>query len=101
MAVVNFEIYKVLGTLSENKDGWKKQLTCTSWGRYNPKFDLRSWDSEYNGMTKGIALSLEEIVALRDLLNEVDLEAAYEESVAERQAAKAAEKAAEKDSADE
>lgn len=101
MAVVNFEIYKVLGTLSENKDGWKKQLTCTSWGRYNPKFDLRSWDSEYNGMTKGITLSLEEIVALRDLLNEVDLEATYEESVAERQAAKAAEKAAEKDSADE
>lgn len=101
MAVVNFEIYKVLGTLSENKDGWKKQLTCTSWGRYNPKFDLRSWDSEYNGMTKGITLSLEEITALRDLLNEVDLEAAYEEFVAERQAAKAAEKAAEKDSADE
>ena len=101
MAVVNFEIYKVLGTLSENKDGWKKQLTCTSWGRYNPKFDLRSWDSEYNGMTKGLTLSLEEITALRDLLNEVEWEAAYEESVAERQAAKAAEKAAEKDSADE
>ncbi|MDY3974282.1 YdbC family protein [uncultured Veillonella sp.] len=95
MAVVNFEIYKVLGTLSENKDGWKKQLTCTSWGRYNPKFDLRSWDSEYNGMTKGITLSLEEIIALRDLLNEVDLEEAMEESLKERAEAKAAEKAAE------
>ncbi|WP_298705867.1 YdbC family protein [uncultured Veillonella sp.] len=98
MAVVNFEIYKVLGTLSENKDGWKKQLTCTSWGRYNPKFDLRSWDSEYNGMTKGITLSLEEIIALRDLLNEVDLEEAMEESLKERAEAKAAEKAAEQDS---
>ncbi|MBS4913763.1 MAG: hypothetical protein KHZ77_06305 [Veillonella sp.] len=96
MAVVNFEIYKVLGTLSENKDGWKKQLTCTSWGRYNPKFDLRSWDSEYNGMTKGITLSLEEIIALRDLLNEVDLEEAMEESLKERAEAKAAEKEAEK-----
>lgn len=95
MVVVNFEIYKVLGTLSENKDGWKKQLTCTSWGRYNPKFDLRSWDSEYNGMTKGITLSLEEIIALRDLLNEVDLEEAMEESLKERAEAKAAEKAAE------
>lgn len=97
MAVVNFEIYKVLGTLSENKDGWKKQLTCTSWGRYNPKFDLRSWDSEYNGMTKGITLSLEEIIALRDLLNEVDLEEAMEESLKERAEAKAAEKAAEQE----
>lgn len=97
MAVVNFEIYKVLGTLSENKDGWKKQLTCTSWGRYNPKFDLRSWDSEYNGMTKGITLSLEEIIALRDLLNEVDLEEAMEESLKERAEAKAAEKAADQE----
>ena len=33
MAVINFEIFKVIGTLSEDKDGWKKQLTCTSWGK--------------------------------------------------------------------
>lgn len=97
MAVVNFEIYKVLGTLSENKDGWKKQLTCTSWGRYNPKFDLRSWDVEYQGMTKGITLTLEEIIALRDILNDVDLEAALEESRQEC----AANKAAAKEAADE
>ena len=24
MAVINFEIFKVIGTLSEDKDGWKK-----------------------------------------------------------------------------
>ena len=52
MAVINFEIFKVIGTLSEDKDGWKKQLTCTSWGKYNPKFDLRAWDSEYTSMKK-------------------------------------------------
>lgn len=89
MAVVNFEIYKVLGTLSESKDGKKKQLTCTSWGRYNPKFDLRSWGEDYQTMTKGITLTLEEAVALRDLLNEVDLETAMEESLEERASAKA------------
>lgn len=92
MAVVNFEIYKVLGTLSEDKDGKSKQLTCISWGRYNPKFDLRSWNSDYTTMTKGITLSLEEALALKDLLNKVDLEQAYNESIEERQAAKAAEK---------
>ena len=26
MAVINFEIFKVIGTLSEDKDGWKKQF---------------------------------------------------------------------------
>lgn len=95
MAVVNFEIFKILGTLSENKDGWKKQLTCTSWGRYNPKFDLRSWDTEYTGMTKGITLTLEEIIALKELLNEVDLEAVLAEALEERAQAKKEAKALE------
>ena len=31
MATINFEIEKVLGDLSTNRDGWKKQLTFTSW----------------------------------------------------------------------
>lgn len=89
MAVINFEIFKVIGTLSEDKDGWKKQLTCTSWGgKYNPKFDLRAWDSEYTSMKKGITLSLEEIIALRDILNESDLESILAESIEEKQASK-------------
>ena len=88
MAVINFEIFNVLGTLSEDKDGWKKQLTCTSWGKYNPKFDLLSWDSEYTGMKKGITLNLEEIIALRDLLNEINLEEVLEAAIAEKQASK-------------
>ena len=88
MAVINFEIFKVIGTLSEDKDGWKKQLTCTSWGKYNPKFDLRAWDSEYTSMKKGITLSLEELIALRDILNESDLETILAQSIEEKQASK-------------
>ena len=88
MAVINFEIFKVIGTLSEDKDGWKKHLTCTSWCKYNPKFDLRAWDSEYTSMKKGITLSLEELIALRDILNESDLETILAESIEEKQASK-------------
>ncbi len=91
MAVINYEIYKVLGTLSEDKDGRKKQLTCTSWGRYNPKFDLRAWNEEYTAMTKGITLTLEEITTLRDMLNDIDLESVLAESIQERLEAKASE----------
>ena len=79
MAVINFEIFKVIGTLSEDKD---------SWGKYNPKFDLRAWDSEYTSMKKGITLSLEELIALRDLLNESDLETILAEAIEEKQASK-------------
>ena len=76
MAVVNYSIYKVLGTLSENKDGMKKQLTCTSWGRYNPKFDIRAWDEDYVQMTKGVTLTLEEILELKEALEEAKQERA-------------------------
>lgn len=85
MAVINYEIFKVIGSLSEGSDGKKKQLTCTSWGRYKPKFDIRAWNEDYTTMTKGITLSLEEIIALRDLLNETDLEEALNESIQERE----------------
>ena len=86
MAVVNYSIYKVLGTLSENKDGMKKQLTCTSWGRYNPKFDIRAWDEDYSQMTKGVTLT--EILELKEILNSVDLEETLEEAKQERAEAK-------------
>ena len=32
-----------LGDLSVAANGWKKQLTYTSWNGRDPKFDLRSW----------------------------------------------------------
>lgn len=84
MAVINYEIFSVVGTLSESEDGKKKQLTCTSWGKYAPKFDLRTWNDEYTTMSKGITLSLEEALALRDILNEADLETVLEEAMEER-----------------
>ena len=51
-------------------------------------FDLRAWDSEYTSMKKGITLSLEELIALRDLLNESDLETILAEAIEEKQASK-------------
>ena len=88
MAVINFEIFKVIGTLSEDKDGWKKQLTCTSWGKYNPKCYTPISAGATTTMKKGITLSLEELIALRDILNESDLETILAESIEEKQASK-------------
>ena len=61
MAQLNFNIEDVCGTLSENKDGWRKELTYISWNNRAPKFDLRSWDPDYQAMTKGITLTKEEL----------------------------------------
>ena len=74
MATINFEIEKVLGDLSTNRDGWKKQLTFTSWNGRAAKFDLRSLEPEYNAMTKGLTLTKEELLKLKDILNEMDFD---------------------------
>lgn len=50
---ISVEIMEELGDLSVSSNGWKKQLTYTSWNGRSPKFDLRSWDADHTSMTKG------------------------------------------------
>lgn len=73
MADIQFEIMEHVGVLSENNKGWKKELTLTSWNNRQPSFDLRTWSPEYDKMGKGLTFTQEELIALRDLLNEMEL----------------------------
>jgi len=65
---ITFTIEEELGDLSVASNGWKKQLTYTSWNGRNPKFDLRSWSDDHNAMTKGLTLTKEEMVKLKEIL---------------------------------
>ncbi len=71
---ITFTIEEELGDLSVASNGWKKQLTYTSWNGRNPKFDLRSWSDDHNAMTKGLTLTKEEMIKLKEVLNAIDLE---------------------------
>lgn len=68
-----FEIQNHLGAISETKGGWKTELNIVSWGGRPGKYDLRSWTPDKQKMGKGITFSKEELIALRDLLNSLDL----------------------------
>lgn len=74
MAQLNFNIEDICGTLSENKDGWHKQLTYISWNNRPAKFDLRSWDPDYQAMTKGITLTKDELIKLKNILDNMDFD---------------------------
>ena len=69
MAELTFEIVEHLGVLSENPNGWTKELNLVSWNDRPAKYDLREWDQEHQKMTKGITLTLEEIEELKAILN--------------------------------
>lgn len=73
MADIVFEIEKNIGTLSENAKGWSRELNLVSWNNRDPKYDLRDWSPDHEKMGKGLTLSREELVTLRDLLNSMNL----------------------------
>ncbi len=73
MAEIKYTITQQIGTLSESAKGWKKELNLISWNDREPKYDIRDWSEDHSKMGKGVTLSKEEIVALRDLLNGLEL----------------------------
>jgi hypothetical protein len=65
---LKFEILNELGVISEGSKGWKKELTRVSWNGEEPKYDIRTWDSEHKKMGKGITLTEEELRVLKELI---------------------------------
>lgn len=73
MSDINFEIIQTVGKLSTSPSGWAKELNLVSWNDREPKYDLRDWSKEHDKMGKGLTLSREELIALKDLLNLMEL----------------------------
>jgi hypothetical protein len=73
MSEIKFEIIKKIGVLSKSGSGWEKQLNLVSWNDRDPKYDIREWAPDGVKMGKGVTLSKEELKALKELLNTVDV----------------------------
>ena len=69
MSEIKYEIIEQLGVLSESEKGWKKELNLISWNAREPKYDLRDWSEDHQKMGKGITLTEEEAIKLRNILN--------------------------------
>ncbi|RYL95095.1 hypothetical protein EWI07_03470 [Sporolactobacillus sp. THM7-4] len=72
MGSIQYDIVKHIGKLSESSKGWEKQLNVISWNGRPPKYDLRDWAPDGEKMGKGITLSLEDLKALKKLLNHME-----------------------------
>lgn len=71
MANIQFEIKQTIACLSEEKGGWIKELNLVSWNGNEPKYDIRSWSADHTKMGKGITFSKEELISLKEVLNEL------------------------------
>ncbi|CEM61959.1 hypothetical protein DWQ65_00970 [Treponema phagedenis] len=61
------------GVLSESNAGWKVELRLISWNERPAKYDIRSWAPNDEKMGKGITLTRNELAALKDLLNSMQI----------------------------
>jgi hypothetical protein len=68
MADITFDILKHFGVLSEERNGWKKEVNLVSWNGRNPKIDIRDWAPGHEKMGKGVTLTTEEAQTLQGLL---------------------------------
>lgn len=73
MADIKYEIVEHIGALSKSASGWEKEVNLVSWNDRAPKYDIRDWAPDHEKMGKGVTLSREELLALKALLNTIEL----------------------------
>lgn len=71
MAEFKYEIVEEIGVISENAKRWRKELNRISWNGAAPKYDIRDWALEHEKMGKGVTLSDEEVVSLKEILSKL------------------------------
>ncbi|HIU78180.1 MAG TPA: hypothetical protein IAB09_02000 [Candidatus Avilachnospira avicola] len=72
--MIKYEVLEHISTISRNGDN-TLELNFIRWGDNDPKYDLRKWkrSEDEERAYKGIALTEDELIALRDALKGLDL----------------------------
>ena len=66
-----FEVTKFIGSLNGETRGWHKELNMISWNDAEPKYDIRTWTGDsHERMGKGISLNRDELIALKELIEQ-------------------------------
>ena len=73
MAEFKYEITERIAVLSQNPNGWERQLNMVSWNGREPKYDIRDWAPDGVKMGKGISMTKEDLIALKGILDDMEL----------------------------
>lgn len=71
MKEIIFEIKQKIAVLSENDNGYAKEVNIVSWNEGKPQLDIRMWKRQQDGTQKplkGIGLSNDEVEKLKTAL---------------------------------
>lgn len=73
MADIKYEVIESIGILADTSKGWTKEFKLISWNDKEPKYDIRDWAPDGEKMGKGVTLTREETIKLKEILNSLDL----------------------------
>lgn len=73
MAGFKYEIVQELGVISTNASGWTRELNLISWNDRPAKFDIRDWSPDHEKMGKGLTLSDDDIMSLKEILKDLEM----------------------------
>lgn len=69
---ITYDIKEHIGVISKNeKTNWQKEINLISWCNHPEKYDIRDWYRADDGvikMGKGLTLTKEEVLKLKELL---------------------------------
>ena len=71
-AEVKVEIVETYGVISEGK--WRRELNKVSWNGRTEVYDIRGWSPDHQVCSKGITLTGDELLKLRDIPNAMTIE---------------------------
>lgn len=71
---ITFRIEEHIGVIATSSTGWKKELNLVAWNGSSAKYDIREWDENHSHMSRGITMNKDEVKALTELLNGLELE---------------------------
>ena len=72
----SWEVVRALGDFSEKRMNYTKEVNKIQWNGSTPVYDIRGWRVGKDGKKhplKGLSLSRKELIALRDILQSLDL----------------------------
>lgn len=76
MKDITFEIKQKIAVLSENENGYSKQINIVSWNNGKPQLDIRMWKVQQDGTQrplKGIPLTEDETKGLIEAIKGLEL----------------------------
>lgn len=67
-----FNVLDDLGTIEEPPSGYDTRVKIISWNDGPPKLDIRKWNKNNDKMSKGISISLDAAILLKELLDNIN-----------------------------